>query len=502
MKAISSQQMSQLESLAYRDGSSEMDFMEEAGSGIALVIHDYIENHNLVKNVTLVCGKGNNGGDAYVAGVHLLHLDCDVLAFQLVPIDDCSVLCRENYHRFIQEGGRVLQINNASELSLPTQGIIVDGIFGTGFQGAAREPYASIIKRLNESHLPIIAVDIPSGLDGTTGEVFGEAIVAAETAFLGLPKTGFFLNKGWNCVGSLRYVDFGLPRVYIDQVDSEMFMLESEGVRPYLPKIENNRHKYQAGYVVGLAGSPSMPGAAILSATAALRGGAGIVRLLHPKGMEVQLAGSLPELIKSAYDLNDISFLAENMNKASATFIGPGLGRDPDTFKMLAQLLPLLTKPCVIDADALNMLAHMDVSLPPDVILTPHRGEMDRLLHISDNPAVTIDYLQRCRSFAKQKAATLVLKGGPSFIFHDDAAIAVNPRGDPGMATAGSGDVLTGLLAALLAQGLSPQHAAHLGVYIHAVAGEFAAGEYTSYCLIASDIMYRFPEGFLLYERI
>lgn len=502
MKAISSHQMSQLESLAYREGSSEMDFMEEAGSGIALVVHDYIENHNLVKNVTLVCGKGNNGGDAYVAGVHLLHLDCDVLAFQLVPIDDCSTLCRENYHRFIQEGGRVLQISDASELSLPSQGIIVDGIFGTGFQGVPREPYASIIKRLNESLLPIIAVDIPSGLNGTTGEVLGEAIVAVETAFLGLPKTGFFLNQGWNCVGALRYVDFGLPRVYIEEVESEMVMLESEGVRPYLPKIKNSRHKYEAGYVVGLAGSPSMPGAAILASTAALRGGAGIVRLLHPKGMETQLAGSLPELIKSAYDPGDIAFLAENMNKASATFIGPGLGRDTDTFKMLAQLLPLLTKPCVVDADALNMLAHMDVTLPPEVILTPHHGEMDRLLHNSGHSLISMDYLQQCQAFAQQKAATLVLKGGPSFIFHDGMPIAVNPRGDPGMATAGSGDVLTGLLAALLAQGLSTQHAAYLGVYIHAVAGEFAAGEYTPYCLIASDILYRFPEGFLLYERM
>src|ERR1700722_7799059 len=213
MKVVSSHQMSDLESLAYRDGCSESDFMEEAGSGVALVVHDYAERHNLSHTVILLCGKGNNAGDAYVAGIHLLHLDYEVYAIQAAPIAQCSRLCKTNYERFMSEGGRVAETFS----EFPPNGIIIDGLFGTGFRGKSEDPYASLIRLANSSGLPIIAVDIPSGLHGETGAVEGEAIIAEETAFLGLPKTGFFLREGWNRVGRLEYVDFGLPKKYIER---------------------------------------------------------------------------------------------------------------------------------------------------------------------------------------------------------------------------------------------------------------------------------------------
>ena len=173
--------------------------MEEAGSGVALVVHDYIESHNLEHSAQIVCGKGNNAGDAYVAGTHLLHLDYDIVAYQLTPIDDCSQLCRDNYRRFIEEGGRVLRIDHPENLFFLHRGLIIDGILGTGFSGQISEPYGIIIKKMNESGLPIIAVDIPSGLDSTTGTAQSDqrSVMATETAFLGLPKLGFFLNDGW-----------------------------------------------------------------------------------------------------------------------------------------------------------------------------------------------------------------------------------------------------------------------------------------------------------------
>jgi NAD(P)H-hydrate epimerase len=495
--------MNEIESLAYREGASEQDFMEEAGSGVALVVYDFIESQNIAKQVTLICGKGNNAADAYVAGVHLMHLDCEVVALQLTHIDDCSQLCRTNYHRFLQEGGRVMEISTVEELIIPTQGVIVDGIVGTGFDGNIREPYASIIEELNNCDVPIIAIDIPSGLNGTTGEASLPTIRAQETAFLGLPKSGFFLGQGWDYVGRLRYVDFGLSKSSIEQASSNLTMITSELVKPNLPKIKNSRHKYQAGHVVGLAGSKSMPGAAILSSLSALRGGAGLVHLLYPSGMEVELAASPPELIKIAYTPGDVAPLAELMNKAAATFIGPGLGRTEEIRELLRQLLPLLTKPCVIDADALYWLAQEDFDLPAMTVLTPHRGEMHRLLQLEGPPPpITEAYLKLCQQYAQRKRATLILKGGPTYIFHNDNPILVNARGDPGMATAGSGDLLTGLLAGLLAQGATAEHAAPLGVYIHAIAGECAAMEFTSYCFVASDILYRFPEGFLLYDTL
>lgn len=492
MKVVSSSQMSEIEAIAYRNGSSETDFMEEAGSGVALVVHDYVESHNVDRIVFLLCGKGNNGGDAYVAGIHLLHLDYDVLAIQLNPIEECSPLCRQSYERFINEGGRQAEIL----MEFPTTGIIVDGIFGTGFHGKVGEPYAALINLANNSGLPIISIDIPSGLNGETGIVEGDAIIANETAFLGLPKVGFFLNDGWNLVGKLRYVDFGLPKEYIDRLNSKFIMLSDDILQPLMPPIKRSRHKYEAGLVVGLAGSPGMPGAAILASTAALRGGAGIVRLLHPDGMQSELSSSPYELIRIPFHPTDVKEVLEQLNKGRATFIGPGLGRSPHMRSFLEKVIPSINVACVIDADALNFLAEEEVALPQKTVLTPHHGEMLRLLKMTKKPEETMDFLKVCQEYAIKKKVTLVLKGAPTFIIEANRPFMVNPSGDPGMATAGCGDVLTGLIAGLLAQGMAPHDAACLAVYLHGLAGEHAAQDLTSYGVTASDILYHFAEAF------
>lgn len=490
--------MAQIEARAYRDGASEMDFMEEAGSGVALVAHDYAEMHQLDRHILLLCGKGNNAGDAYVAGIHLLHLDYDVAALQLAPIEEASSLCKENHRRFIQEGGRVQEVRTSAEIVFPDHGLIIDGIFGTGFHGSVGEPFATAIRLANSSSLPIIAIDIPSGLHGETGDVEGEAIVAVETAFLGLPKTGFFLKEGWNHVGKLRYVDFGVPQAYIDEAEADLIMSTEDVVRPLLPRIVRNRHKYQRGYVIGLAGSPGMSGAALLSSLAALRGGAGMVRLLHPDGMQAELADAPFELIRIPYHPDDIDGVAELLAKPSALFIGPGMGLTPEKKQFLSRLLPHVQKPCVIDADALTLISEEKMTLPERSLLTPHMGEMLRLLKLPAPQPLNLSFLRICQNYAEAEKITLILKGGPTFVFQPDSPIMVNPVGDPGMATAGSGDVLTGLLAALLSQGLTPHQAAILGVYIHGLAGEHAALELSSYCMTASDILFYFPEGFRL----
>lgn len=494
MKVVSAAQMQRIESMAYRDGASESDFMEEAGSGIALVIQEFVERYNIDKHVILLCGKGNNAGDAYVAGTHLLHLDYTVIAFQTFPIDECGNLCKQNYARFLTDGGHVEEDFKPDQLIFPPNGIIVDGIFGTGFRGNVDEPIASIIRVANESQLPIIAIDIPSGLNGETGHAAENTIIATKTAFLGLPKTGFFLRDGWDHVGALHYVDFGLEKKYIESSEADLIMLSHDIVRPLRPQIKRSRNKYQAGYVVGWAGSPNMPGAALLSSLSALRGGAGIVRLMHKDGMQNVLSSSPYELIKTPYGKDDVATLLENLNKATAVYIGPGLGLSDEIHHLLCDVVPRITVPCVIDADALTVLAANDFNLPENTVLTPHLGELKRLLHIT-TAEITMNFLWMCNAYANQKNVTLVLKGGPTFIFHPGEPIYVNPRGDPGMATAGSGDVLTGLIAALIAQGLSAKHAAYLGVYMHGVAGEFAAEEMTSYCMTASDIINFFPDG-------
>lgn len=496
MKVVTPHEMSLLEKKAYAEGHSDEIFMEEAGSGVALVVHELAERALLEHQVILLCGKGNNAGDAYVAGVHLLHLDYHVHAYQLEPLEECSPLCQKNAQRFQKEGGIITELKYGDEINFPIDGMIIDGIFGTGFHGRVEEPYSSYIFEANSSGLPIIAVDIPSGLNGEMGDVEGSAIVAYETAFLGLPKQGFFIGDGWNHVGKLRYVDFGLPEDIIDEMDAKLDMLSAEMLIQTLPKVVRTRNKYEAGYVVGLTGSPGMSGAAILSCTSALRGGAGIVRMLHPEGMQVELSSAPWELIKTPYGPNSGDEILAHINRASSAFIGPGIGKLPKTRALLKSILHRITVPCVIDADALTIIAEEELPFPEKAILTPHLGEMHRLLKFNTHHPLDFNFLEICQNYAEEKKVTLVVKGGPSFIFEPGWPISVSPVGDPGMATAGTGDVLTGLIAAISAQGLSPHNAARLGVYIHGISGEQAAEEKTPYCMIASDLLNAFPTAF------
>ncbi len=489
MKVVSSQKMAAIESQAYRAGASAEEFMEEAGAGIAHLVHQYAEQLDLQRHTVLLCGKGNNAGDAYVSGIHLIGMGYSVFALQLFPYSECSDLCKKNHDRFVKSGGQVHDVENVEQIALPMRGIIVDGIFGTGFKGKVEEPIASIIASVNASGLPIIAVDIPSGLNGDTGIVEEDAIQASMTAFLGLPKTGFFLADGWDHVGNLHYVDFGLGYDYIDEAIPDFIMLTAVDMHPLMPSIKRTRHKYEAGYVVGLAGSSGMPGAAILSSWATLAGGAGFMRLLHPNGLQGELAGSPYEIVKTPVDYSEVDEILTWINQASAVFIGPGLGRDESVGHLLQKLLPQIKVPTVLDADALFFLSESTISLPEQTILTPHKGEMERLLK------KPVD-MESCRRFSEEKKVTLILKGAPTFIFHPGETPCVNITGDPGMATAGSGDVLTGLVTALLAQGLSPFEAAKLGAYLHGLAGEHAARDLTSYCMMASDIIKHFPEAF------
>lgn len=493
MKIFTAQQMREVEAQAYQEGASEEIFMEQAGAGIAHVVEQYLQKNHLPKKILLLCAKGNNSGDAYVAGRYLLEAGCSVQALQSVPIDSCSPLCIKNHQRFLQAGGKSMHLL----ANFPDEGIILDGLFGTGFKGALQEPFAGIVRAANASQLPILAIDIPSGLNGDTGKVQGDVIKAKETIFLGAPKKGFFLNDGWNYVGNLHYVDFGLPQKFIDNAKAEMVMLTKELLQPLLPPVKRDWHKYERGYVTGLAGSPDMPGAAILSSWAALAAGAGIVRLIHQPGMNAELAAAPLELVRQTYSADDLEPVMESMNKSSASFIGPGMGRTDEAFSILKFVLTHITKPCVIDADALTMLSEKEIPLPKNAILTPHHGEMLRLLGEPPKQQFTTEQLlERAQKFVEAKQTTLVLKGAPTFILQAGLPIYVNPRGDPGMATAGSGDVLTGIIAALAAHHLTPHQAALLGVYMHALAGEYAAAAKTSNCMIASDIIEHLPDAY------
>lgn len=469
---LTSQEMARIERAAISEGSSAEEFMKAAASKVAAIVQS-LADPNLP--IALLIGKGNKGGDAFAAGAILLEHGFEVTAYTLHPKEECSPLNQLMRDRF---AGPIVE----GTWDFSRCGIIVDGLLGTGFSGELDPRIRENIRLANQSGLPIIAIDLPSGLNGTTGEGAESAIQASRTVALGSAKLGCFLKNGWNCVGKLTVEDFGLPFVEAE-VSAELPTWDF--LHKTLPPLIRNRHKYQAGYVLGFGGSKHFSGAPKLSGWAALRAGAGIVRLFHPKETAMETAPW--ELIHQEWDESSWN---EEMKRAQAVFVGPGLGKEAD--RWLKAHLSSIPHPCVLDAEA---LVPEKKWWPKQSIFTPHRGEVLRLLGLTAAPKEEV-LLSLCQKLCDETGTVLVLKGGPTFVFGPKRVPMIIPFGDPGMATAGTGDVLTGILAALLAQGLACFEAAVLGACLHALAGEFAASEKTSYSLVASDLIEALPLAF------
>lgn len=447
MKVIAAAEMARVEKLAYQEGASEEAFMEAAGRGVAEFVEALAQERGYPWEATLLCGKGNNGGDAYVAGAYLIEMGYKVRAVQ---VDEPHPM----QQRFLDAGG---------ELSEELSGILIDGLFGTGFHGEVKSPYRELIERVNEADGPVVSIDIASG----------GAVKADYTVFLGAPKREIFDH--WECAGVLYGVDFGLDPKFLEMAESDYEMVLESDAAQMVPTMDRTRHKYQAGYVVGIAGSKAMPGAAILSTSAALKAGAGMVRLIHPADIEPHALGLPPEILVQSIE-------KASFEKANAIFAGPGLGENREALE-----LALGTDlPTILDADALNMKPE---NFPKRCIITPHHGEMARLL----DGEVT---LESVANYAQEQCIFIILKGAPTFVLSPDGKKFVIPRGDPGMATAGCGDVLTGVVTALVAQGCSLLNASILGAYLHAMAGELAAHEKSSYSMDASDLTDHLGEAF------
>ena len=476
---VTADEMKRLEKLAIDAGSDEQLFMENAGAGIAKAVEEFCPSE-----VTLLIGKGNKGGDAFTAGALLLGKRFPVKAYHLFPLEECSPLCQKMGQLFRDAGGEILLYTKNVVLE---KGMILDGLLGTGFHGGVEGIFEVAITSANQSGLPIFAIDVPSGLNGSTGEVATIAIKAHTTISLGLPKLGFFIGKGWNHIGKLVFVDFGLPKIFLKEAHVMAHLISEEKAAKSLPKMERDRHKYQAGYVLCVAGSPSMPGAALMACQAALKGGAGIVRLFYPKEMREELVAAPFELIREGWDLVDDGRIVEESKRAKALMIGPGMGRTEATEKAITKLLSTTHLPCVVDADALFFLSKMK-KLPEKTILTPHAQEMERILGSSPN-------FEKCQAFVDAKKVTLLLKGGPTVIFHPHTIPLIIHHGDPGMAKAGTGDVLTGIIGALVAQGLEMRDSAALGALLHALAGEIASEKETPYCVVATDLISFLPKA-------
>ena len=491
-KVIESKEMARIEALSFQEGASAEKYMSKAATNIAAGIEIFCAENGLKNEVTLLAGKGNNAGDGFLALSILLKKGFLVTAYHFFSQDESSTLCKEKLEEYKALGGNIIYPKKEGDLMLSFGGVILDGIFGTGFTGAVNPFIGAFIQKVNHANLPIISIDIPSGLNGSTGAIEGPCIKATKTFYLGLPKIGFFLENAVNFIGDLKHIDFGLDIKYIHEAKAKAHLFNEKGVHDLLPPIGRSRHKYDAGYVLGIAGSKGMSGAAFMSSFTALRSGSGIVRVFHPKDMEVDNAPL--EVILQEFNEFSESEIEKELKRAKSIYIGPGLIDNKQTKSLVLSLLSSINIPLVIDAGGFDIVKDHLKKLPERTILTPHKGEMEKLLSTK-----LIDPLVQCQEFVEEYGVTLVLKGCGATIFSKGKMHLIVFGGDPGMATAGTGDVLTGVIASLLSQGLECRDAAAFGVFIHALSGEIAAIEMGSYSLVASDLIEMLPEVFKAY---
>ena len=428
------------------------------------------------RRIAVLAGRGNNGGDALlVGGLALQHgLDVDAFAAADAPSGDAK-RARE---AFLEAGGRIARF---ADVDFGAADVIVDGVFGTGLARAVEGEAAAVIARANASGVPVLAVDIPSGLSADTGTRLGVAILAEATVSLVAWKRGLFTGDAADCVGARELAPLDVPAAAFAHVAPDATLLGGTDTRA-LPPRRGNVNKGNFGHVLAIGGDRGMGGAIRLVGEAALRCGAGLVSVATRADNVAALIAGRPELMPRAVE--DAMALEPMLGRASVIAIGPGLGRE-EWGMSLWRIALATTLPLVVDADALNLLANAPRTLP-NAVLTPHPGEAARLL-ATDTARVQSDRFAAARELAKRYAAIVVLKGAGSLIAAPDGRLAACPWGNAGMATGGTGDVLTGVIASLLAQGLCAWDAACTGVALHARAGDLAAGD-APRGLVASDL--------------
>lgn len=466
--------------------------MDRAGRAVArAVIREAGGRYG--RRAEVVCGRGNNGGDGFVAARELARAGLSVRCLVVGDVAGISGSAGEH----LAQAAKVVEILPWGAELGPCE-IIVDALFGTGFRGRAEGDAAHAIEAMNEGGAPVVAVDIPSGVSGATGAVEGPAVTADATVVMAAEKLGTAVGAGSSLAGRVEIADIGVA-----VPESQTGMVERDDVAQCLPRRSADSHKRSHGAVALLGGSAGMSGAVKLAARSVVRMGAGYCTVGATHSVEAALSAVLPEVLSTVVSERDVlgaealERFAGVIERATALAIGPGLGTGPDQRALMAAVLDRVELPVVIDADGLNVLAgHTDelAARAGPTVLTPHPAELARLLDLSV-PEVQADRVRGARSAAERFGCIVVLKGHRSVIAEESGRIAVNPTGGPELASAGTGDVLTGAVAALLAAGLGPFEAAWCAVYVHGVAGAEAARRVGGPGVLAWDVAEALPEA-------
>jgi len=455
-----------------------------------------------------VCGTGNNGGDGFVIARLLRELDFDVRVALLGARERLSGDAALHFGALVRSG--VVVVDDLSDEPALARWIAergdvalaIDAIFGTGLRSEVTGIARRAIEWLGDAGVPVVAIDIPSGVDATTGRILGIASTCALTVTFGFPKLGHVLPPGSDRAGTVRVVDIGIPRALTSTGAVDARLITRRSVADRLPSRPAQAHKGSFGHVLVIAGSRGLEGAGALACLAALRAGAGLTTWAGPAGAADRariapeiMTVRIPDLGHGRFGIESLADVERAAQGKTAVALGPGLGRDPDTGAMVRRLVATLTLPMIVDADALHALAGDPSALaqaPAPRVLTPHPGEMAGLAGCS-TADVQSDRIGVARRFAREHRAHLVLKGAGTVVAHPDGRVGVNQTGNPGMATGGMGDVLTGILGSLLAQRVPPDAAAEIAVYLHGAAGDRVASEIGTAGLLASEVANSIP---------
>lgn len=513
MKLINAEQMRSIDREAIDNfGIPSLELMEDAGEGIAVSILSDIVLDEESARFSIFCGKGNNGGDGLVIARYLYNAGMEIEIFYLGPPDQFSDDAKVNFDKLAETEIDLYEIKSSDDLpEILESDYIIDALFGTGFEGTPRGITSEIIDYINEQFQPVIAVDMPSGLDASTGKFEGDVVEADYTYTLALPKYGLYTSPGREVAGMVQVVPIGIPDEVVEKFKLYDNLIDDDLVFELLPERDPEGHKGDFGKLLLLAGSNGMTGAAVLAAKSALRAGCGLTKIAAPKTVLPIIATMFPEATglalpdvakKGALALRGLGEVKKVIKEHDAVIVGPGIGINHETKELVLRTILSLEKPAVIDADGLNALVgELQVleDCPSDLILTPHPGEFQRL---SGNLIETdlFKRIEQARKFAIEHQTILVLKGSPTVVAHINGQIWVNSSGNNGMATGGSGDVLSGIIGSLLAQGAEPIDAALAGVYLHGLAGDIAALELGERSVIASDLIDFLPDAFEMIE--
>jgi ADP-dependent NAD(P)H-hydrate dehydratase / NAD(P)H-hydrate epimerase len=512
MRVLNTEQMREADRRTIEDiGIPSLVLMENAGRQAVAAMEAAFEDL-ATSRVGVICGRGNNGGDGFVVARTLAQRGVEASVFLLGSVAEVRGDARTNLEILGNIGLTVVEITNAQEWELHFTEIsecdlIVDAIVGTGFRGTLSGLLETVVADVNGLGVPVVSIDLPTGLSADSHAVESEAIEASMTVTLAAPKIPLVFPPADARAGDLVIADIGIPYPVIDELEGQYLeLLTRERMRELVPVRAPESHKGDFGRVLIVAGSRGRTGAAHLAAVGAMRSGAGLVTVATPRSCLPIVAAMGPEymtepLEETAAGTIDFSALDQVLEfKADVIALGPGLGQDPSTSAFVQGLVERAGVPLVLDADALNAFTGDPERLGGrdgvDVVITPHPGEMARLLNTTTE-AIQKERLRHARQFAAAHRVHVVLKGNRTLVASPDGRAFVNLTGNPGMATGGTGDLLTGMLAAWFAQLLDAEAAAKLAVYLHGTAGDLAEADEGEVALTAGDISARLGDAVL-----